>query len=75
MKFKISSIYLIVFVGFYLGFIILNALADKYNISFLYVVNVKENGAEIFPSIFPFLIMFFYLLGSLKLISKMKEKT
>ncbi|MBM7583591.1 hypothetical protein JOC86_000128 [Bacillus pakistanensis] len=73
-KIKIFFLYLLSFIGFYLGFILLSSLADKYNISFLYVVNVKEDGVEIFPTIYTFLIMFFYILGSHKLISRMKVK-
>jgi hypothetical protein len=72
-KIKIFLLYLLSFVGFYLGFGLLASLAENYDISYLYVVNVKEGGVDIFPTINPFLIMFLYVLGSHKLISRIKE--
>jgi hypothetical protein len=73
-KIKIFFLYLLSFIGFYFGFILLASFANNYNISFLYVVNVKEGGVDIFPTINPFLIMFLYVLGSHKLISRIKVK-
>jgi hypothetical protein len=74
LSFKIIFLYLLSFIGFYVGFILLASLAENYDISSLYVVNVKEGGVDVFPSINPFVIMFLYVLGSHKLISRMKEK-
>jgi hypothetical protein len=67
-------LYILSFIGFYVGFILLASLADIYDISSLYLVHVKEGGVDIFPTINPFIIMFLYVLGSHKLISRMKEK-
>jgi hypothetical protein len=50
-KIKIFLLYLLSFVGFYLGF----------------------GRVDIFPTINPFLIMFLYVLGSQRLISRIKE--
>jgi hypothetical protein len=74
LSFKIIFFYLLSFIGFYVGFILLASLAENYDISSLYVVNVKEDGVDVFPTINPFIIMFLYVLGSHKLISRMKEK-
>ncbi len=74
MNIKILFLYFLSFIGFYVGFILLSSLANMYNLSFLYVVHVKEDGVEIFPTINPFIIMFFYIVGSQKLISRLKEK-
>ncbi|WP_034756681.1 DUF3935 domain-containing protein [Rossellomorea vietnamensis] len=74
MSLKIIFFYLLSFIGFYVGFILLASLAENYDISSLYVVNVKEDGVDVFPTINPFIIMFLYVLGSHKLISRMKEK-
>ena len=73
MSFKIIFFYLLSFIGFYVGFILLASLAENYDISFLYVVNVKEGGVDVFPTINPFIIMFLYVLGSHTLISRIKE--
>ena len=70
---KVFLLYFLSFVGFYIGFIQLSSFADTYNLSYLYVVHVKEDGVEIFPTIMPFLIMFIYILGSHKLISRIKK--
>ncbi|WP_061809430.1 DUF3935 domain-containing protein [Rossellomorea vietnamensis] len=74
MSFKIILLYLLSFIGFYVGFILLASFAEYYDISSLYVVNVKEDGVDVFPTINPFIIMFLYVLGSHKLISRMKKK-
>ncbi|MGG3915891.1 hypothetical protein [Rossellomorea vietnamensis] len=74
MSFKIIFFYLLSFIGFYVGFILLASLAENYDISYLYVVNVKEGGVDVFPTINPFIIMFLYVLGSHTLISRMKKK-
>ncbi|MEI2666056.1 hypothetical protein [Rossellomorea sp. LJF3] len=74
MNFKIIFFYLLSFIGFYVGFILLASLAENYDISYLYVVNVKEGGVDVFPTINPFILMFLYVLGSHTLISRMKKK-
>ena len=74
MSFKIIFLYLLSFIGFYVGFILPASLAENYDISSLYVVNVKEDGVDVFPTINPFIILFLYVLGSHKLISRMKKK-
>ncbi|WP_299742346.1 DUF3935 domain-containing protein [uncultured Rossellomorea sp.] len=71
---KMFILYVLSFIGFYLGFILLSSLAENYNISSLYVVHVKEDGVEIFPTTNPFLIMFLYTIGCHKLISRMIDK-
>lgn len=74
MSFKMIFLYILSFIGFYVGFILLASLAENHDISSLYVVNINEGGVDIFPTINPFIIMFLYVLGSHKLISRMKEK-